>query len=97
MGSEPVALRLGSQAQELWLTGLVVPWRVEPSWTMDRTRVPCIGRWILNHWTTREVLKWHFFFIIQPVFVEYFVDVRHWHPVCGINMENKVSLLVAPV
>ena len=23
--------------------------------TRDRTRVPCIGRQILNHWTTREV------------------------------------------
>ena len=21
--------------------------------TRDRTRVPCIGRWILSHWTTR--------------------------------------------
>ena len=23
--------------------------------TRDQTWVPCIGRWILNHWTTREV------------------------------------------
>ena len=23
--------------------------------TMDRTCIPCIGRQILNHWTTREV------------------------------------------
>ena len=23
--------------------------------TRDQTRVPCIARWILNHWTTREV------------------------------------------
>ena len=23
--------------------------------TRDQTLVPCIGRWILNHWTTREV------------------------------------------
>ena len=23
--------------------------------TGDRTRIPCIGRWILSHWTTREV------------------------------------------
>ena len=26
--------------------------------TRDRTRVPCIGRWILDHWTTREVPGW---------------------------------------
>ena len=25
------------------------------SLTRDQTRVPCITRWILNHWTTREV------------------------------------------
>ena len=25
------------------------------SQTRDRTHVPCTGRWILNHWTTREV------------------------------------------
>ena len=24
-----------------------------PTW--DRTHIPCIGRWILNHWATREV------------------------------------------
>ena len=24
--------------------------------TRDRTYVPCIGRWILNHWTIREVI-----------------------------------------
>ena len=23
----------------------------------DRTHVPCIDRWILNHWTTREALS----------------------------------------
>ena len=27
------------------------------SQTRDRTRVPCVGRWILNHWTTKEVPK----------------------------------------
>ena len=25
------------------------------SWTRDGTHVPCTGRQILNHWTTREV------------------------------------------
>ena len=28
---------------------------VESSQTRDRTRVPCIGRRILNHWTNREL------------------------------------------
>ena len=29
---------------------------VESSWSRDRTLVPWIGRWIPNHWATREVL-----------------------------------------
>ena len=36
--------------------GLVASWRVESSQTRDGTGVPCIGRQILKHWTTREVL-----------------------------------------
>ena len=31
--------------------GLVAPQHVGSSWTRGRTRVPCIGRWILNHCT----------------------------------------------
>ena len=26
----------------------------EASWTRDQVGIPCIGRWILNHCTTRE-------------------------------------------
>ena len=44
------------QAQQLWCTGLVAPQHVGSSWTRARTRVPCIGRRILNHCTTREAL-----------------------------------------
>ena len=39
----------------LWHPGLVAPWHVGSSRTRDPTHIPCIGRWILNHWTTREV------------------------------------------
>ena len=35
--------------------GLVAPRHVGPSQTRARTRVPCIGRRILNHCATREV------------------------------------------
>ena len=31
-------------------------WPVGSSRTRDQTRVPCVGRQILNHWITREVL-----------------------------------------
>ena len=36
--------------------GLVALWHMGSSWTRDGTRVPCIARWILNHWTTREAV-----------------------------------------
>ena len=35
--------------------GLCCPWHVGSSQSRDWTHVPCVGRWILNHWTTREV------------------------------------------
>ena len=44
----------GTWAQYLWRTGLAAPWHVGSSWTRARTRVPCIGRLIPNHCTTRE-------------------------------------------
>ena len=51
------AQALGTCAQHQWHTGLVAPWHVGSSFSQnrDQARVPCIGRWILNHWTTSEV------------------------------------------
>ena len=43
------------QAQQLWCMGLVDLRHVGSSQTRDRTRVPCIGRRVLNHCATREV------------------------------------------
>lgn len=39
----------------LWHTGLVL-WLVGSSQTVDGTHVTCMGRWLINHWTTREAL-----------------------------------------
>ena len=39
--------------------GSAAPQRVGYSRTRDRTPVPCIGRQILDHWVTREVLGSH--------------------------------------
>ena len=41
--------------QELWCSDLVAPWHVGSSLARDWACVPCIGRQILNEWTTREV------------------------------------------
>ena len=46
-----------AQAQQLWCTGLAAPWHVGSSQTRARTRIPCLGRQILNHCATRAVLS----------------------------------------
>ena len=56
-----------AHAQQLWLSGLVTPRHVGYSRTRARTRVPCIGRWILNHCATREVQRVDTFCcVLQP-------------------------------
>ena len=57
-----------AQAQWFWRTGLVAPRHVGSSWTRARTRVPCIGRQILNHCATREAPLLLFLFISEPSF-----------------------------
>ena len=56
LGSQYLQLS-GSRAWALWLwrMGFVALQHVESSQMSDQTRVPCTGRWILNHWTTRQV------------------------------------------
>ena len=56
MGSRCVGFSsCGMWAQQSWHTGLVAPWHVGSSQTRAQTRVPWIGRQILNHCATREV------------------------------------------
>ena len=43
------------RAQKLLSIGLAAPQHVESFWTRDQTCVPCTGRLILIHCTTREV------------------------------------------
>ena len=45
----------------MWLTGPAAPRHVGSSQTRARTRVPCIGRQILNHCTTREAHNLYFY------------------------------------
>ena len=46
----------GVWAHSLWCSGLATLRYVESPWRRDQTDVPCIGRQILNDWTTRVVL-----------------------------------------
>ena len=41
---------------------------VEPPWTRDETHVPCICRWILIHYITREILK-TFLWILPAILI----------------------------
>ena len=50
-----------ARASELWRSVLVALCHVGSSQARDWTHVPCIGRWILNHWTAKEV-PIHFLF-----------------------------------
>ena len=47
----------------MWLTGLVAPRHVGSSQTRARTRVPCIGRQILNRCATREAPFYFLFYL----------------------------------
>ena len=47
---------------------LAAPWQLDlinNSSIRDRTHVPCVGRWILNHWTAREVPENLFIFLMN--------------------------------
>ena len=48
-----------------WLQGM---WDLS-SLTRDWIRTPCIGRWSLNHWSTREVPIEGFFIRIWPIWL----------------------------
>ena len=48
---------LGMWALIVTTLELVSPQHGESSQTRDWTHVPCIGRRMFNHWTTREVLR----------------------------------------
>ena len=54
-----------AQAQQLQRMGLVAPWHMGSSRTRARTRVPCIGRQILNHCATREAPECVFIASVQ--------------------------------
>ena len=44
--------------------GLDALQHMESSLIRDQTHVPCVSRWILYHWITREVPEYSFFFFL---------------------------------
>ena len=59
--------------QELWHAGLVAPWHVRSSRTRDRTHVPCVGRWMLNHCAIREVPVFVFVFVFLMIVSTFYI------------------------
>ena len=43
---------------------------VESSWARNGTNVPCIGRWILNHWITREVRQLILHIVVRGILLK---------------------------
>ena len=53
------AWALGHMAPVVVAAGLVALWMWDLRfWTKDQTHVPCIGRWIFNHRTTKKFPVW---------------------------------------
>ena len=77
-----------TRARELWCAGLVAPRHVGSSQTKDQACVPCIGRLILNHWITRDVLITSFFFLDCQNNVESMVQMVY------ICVSRKVLLIL---
>ena len=82
-----------AQAQQLWHAGLVAPRHVGSSQTRARTRVPCIGRQILNHCATREA-PWLIFLSFYFTIYQDLFSVIHCVKSKSINLIiNKWRLL----
>ena len=50
--------------QKVQHLGLVAPKHVDSSQTRNQTCDPCVRKWILNHWTTKEVLDFFLLFLV---------------------------------
>ena len=66
--------------QSSWHTGLVALRHVGSSPTRDWTHVPCIGRWTLNQWTTREVI-WMVLYTFYPSWL-FSYSIKHSLEIC---------------
>jgi len=80
----------------LWCTGLGValqPWDLS-SPTKYQTHISCIGRQILNQWTTREVSYTFFFFF----FINLTLEHSWWTQHCSASgIQERDSVIRVPV
>ena len=79
----------GSQTRacRLECTGLAASRHVGSYQTGDRTHVPCIGRQILNHWTTGDVSLWNFY--------NSFIEIKFpWCTIHPFKWYNSVAFCI---
>ena len=57
------------------------------SLTRDQTHIPCIGRWILNHCTTREVPQYNF-----RSFIITYLIMLPCNLTCQLSLISLISL-----
>ena len=88
----------------MWRTGLVAPWHVGSSRTRARTHVPCIGRRILNHCTTREAPEVEFlsqriciFYILTYIVKLYIEKLYKYNPINSIWRYLFFFALASPI
>ena len=74
----------------MWLTGLVAPRHVGSSQTRAQTRVPCIGRQILNYCATREALSIAFLEALYSLYEPVFSDKVD----CGYGFSIKIANII---
>ena len=86
---------LRARAQELWHTGLVAFWYVESSRIRDRTHVPCTGRRILNHWTTKEVLVHFLYWLFTFWMLSFEIHCIFLHQICKYWLRLFILLTVS--
>ena len=68
-------------------TGSVAPRHVGSSPTRDQTHVPCISRWIPNHWTTRKVLVLSFLWLQNHPLPSFAPQPRSLH--CSLGRSGE--------
>ena len=64
--------------------------------TRGRTRVPCIGRWILNHYATRETLTCRFYNPPKGSNTVTYTESRLWHQLNLASHSDSTTHSVNP-
>ena len=64
----------------------------------DRTKVPCIARQILNHWTAREAPQYYFFLSCLFSYLDlYLISVLMYIMICNKILWNRCASQVVLV